>query len=313
MSFRLFQQKIREEIEKSNNPSLYDEFWLWLFEVTGEKRAFYISNMDEPFPDQSIDQIFEMMQRRITGEPLAYIVGKTSFYGRDFKIRKNILVPRSDSEIMIEILLSFLGFDRDGLWNISKSSEFLQSSSAEDHFSGGAGNTFFFYDFCSGSGCLGITVFLELQKRNVIAEGILTDLSQEAVTLARENCIQFNIHHQLSCVQADLTAGQSRLADFILSNPPYIPESDIDFLMKEVSCFEPRLALDGGSDGLLFYNRLAEEAMPLLKKNGVLLVEHGHDQAKSVANVFNSRGYTHTQCFKDYGGNDRITLIWNKF
>ena len=289
MDFRSFQKKVRGEIEKSQNSALHDEFWLWIFEVTGKTRAFFLSNINEPFSEQNRSRVYEIMKRRLIGEPFAYIIGKTSFYGRDFVIDDRVLVPRPDSEILIEVLLEYVQKN----W-IDRSR---------------AGEKYFFYDLCTGSGCLGITAFLELKKMDISAEGVLTDLSPEAIAVARKNTELLHGGSELLCVETDLVSGQGRLADFIISNPPYIRGEDIQSLMKEVSRFEPEIALDGGGDGLLFYRRLAEEAMPLLQKEGILLVEHGYDQASQVEEIFSDAGYTQTRSYMDYGGNDRVVFV----
>lgn len=288
MTAEVFLNQIKDDLHKGDFFDLIPEIVLWLTEVTGKDRSFFHMNgkadLNEIVTREEKNRFLEILDRRKKREPLAYILGNCDFYGRTFVVGEGVLIPRPDTEILIETLLS--------------QPEMLEKEEV------------FFYDLCTGSGCLGITTYLERKKRGLQTGGCLTDISPCALTYANKNIQKWNAGAALTAIEADLVPSGTLLepADFIISNPPYIPDGDIPDLMPDVVCYEPREALSGGAKGLDFYLRIVNAAERLLKKRGLLLVEHGYDQAQKVTNIFRHAGFSDVKTIKDYGDHPRITL-----
>lgn len=215
--------------------------------------------------------IMSIVSRRINHEPLDIIFGKTCFYGRDFIVTSDVLSPRLDSEVLIEV-------SKD----VIKSDDIV-------------------LDLCSGSGALGITIKLETG-----ADVTLSDISAKTLKVASDNAKFHGV--DVRYVQGDLFENISDKFNVIISNPPYIKTSVVNELDEEVKRFDPILALDGGVDGLDFYKRIIQEAKGYLKNNGYLIFEIGYDQAQSVSDILIQYGYELLKVVKDYGGNDRVVV-----
>ena len=282
-----FCKKTKENLEREGFSELSEELRLWLIEVSGKNSVFFSTRnnveCDEILSEKEWTRFYEIMERRKKREPLSYILGYSDFYGRRFLVREGVLTPRYDSEHMINAVLQRISFE---------------------------GEPVFFYDLCTGSGCLAITVLLELQKKGISAKGYLTDISDIAISCAADNSKKYAVEEEVTLWKTDLLPPleKRKNADFILSNPPYIPRENIKSLMPEVSRYEPSLALDGGADGLLFYRRILSEGVPLLKNGGFLFVEHGYDQGESVPDLFRTAGLSSVETIVDFGGNPRITV-----
>ncbi len=217
--------------------------------------------------------------------PLAYILGQTWFMNHRFKTGPGTLVPRPDSEVLVESAL-------EALFDSPASDQMVRV-----------------LDVCAGTGCIGISLLLGLIEHGRPAELVLTEIDSAAAGFARQNIKMHHLEALADLVQADLfpTAEGLRF-DLIVSNPPYIPSADIAGLMPEVSSHEPKIALDGGPDGLAFYRRLVATAPDYLKPNGLLLVEHGFDQHQPVLDLFARDGrYDRPLARRDYGGQPRVT------
>ena len=295
--FQTFRTRLKNQLREANRCDLIDEIWKWFSGVTGKERAYLLTHDHEIIFGE--DHILSIMKRRLAGEPLAYIFGNAVFYGRDFNVGEGVLIPRPDSEIVIEVLLAFLGLENDRHILTDQKNPRRHIIPAD---------SLFFYDLCTGSGCLGITAFLELSIRGMKSKGRLIDISGKALRYTSENIQKWEAGNFLFPVQTDLTEGQDKKADFILSNPPYIPEAEIAGLMPEVSCFEPKIALDGGGDGLLFYRRVLKESLGLLMPGGALIMEHGYNQGADVAKLFYEHGLCLVTTIQDYGGHERVTF-----
>ena len=182
-------------------------------------------------------RIDALISRRVSGEPLQYILGEADFYGRDFAVGKGVLIPRHDTETLIE-----------GVKKVFRKDE-----------------KFRFLDWGTGSGCIAITILLEFPN----AEGCMIEASPEALKYARENLRRYNVEGRAEIGEA---VGSF---DLIISNPPYIPAGEIPGLMREVRDFEPRSALDGGEDGMKFYREVFELSMMRLRRGGYMILETG--------------------------------------
>ena len=222
----------------------------------------------------------ELTARRVRREPMAYIVGEREFWGLPFKVSPSVLIPRPDSETVIETVLDLLP-DRSG--------------------------TLRFLDLGLGSGCLLLTLLREYPQ----ATGVGIDASGEALAVAQANAEALGV-----APRARLAAGDWRQAgwaerlggpfDVLVSNPPYIESATVEGLMPEVARHEPRLALDGGADGLAAYRFIAAEAPRLVIRGGWAVVEGGEGQAPDIAALFAAAGFAPQTARKDLGGVDRV-------
>ena len=220
---------------------------------------------------------FEKRRRRI---PLAQILGRQSFYGLDFFVNEDILIPRADTECLVDLVL-------EDYADLAKQAG---SSSLK------------ILDLCTGSGCIGISVAKHLPYQELL----LVDLSEKALAVAKKNA-EKHLGENVTFLQSDLlTEVQGKKFSLLLSNPPYIVSRVIPGLDREVSEYEPKMALDGGEDGLVFYRRIAKEAKAVLLPGARLYLEIGYDQGESVKDIFQKEGYEAVEVFPDLAGNPRV-------
>ena len=241
-----------------------DGEWI-LCEVTGKKRSEL--SEDCTLSAGKVEKIDKLLEERLTGKPLWYILGTCNFYGYDFKVDGRVLIPRPETEELV--------------------SEALKLVKAGDRV----------LDLCTGSGAIAVTVALKTG-----ATVVASDVSADAVALAKENALRLGANVEF--LQGDLFGSVTGVFDVILSNPPYIPTADIAGLQTEVKDHEPMLALDGGEDGLDFYRRIAAEAGGFLKEGGTLLLEVGEGEAEKAAEML--RGFCNVRIIKDLEGIERI-------
>jgi release factor glutamine methyltransferase len=229
--------------------------------------------------DGELARYRDLIRRRRAGEPVAYIRGQKEFYGRVFHIDKRVLVPRPDTEILVETA--------------------LRRSTA---CSMGAR----YLDLCTGSGCVAVSLARERPTCKVFA----VDLSREALAVAEENALRLGSVFQMAFLQGDLFDPLARFPelrmDVITANPPYITDAEFATLPADVRAFEPRLALSGGPDGLDVMRRVVAGARTKLRPGGVLAVEMGAGQAESVKALFLAAGFADVAVDKDYGGHERV-------
>lgn len=225
---------------------------------------------------------WEAIRRRGLHEPVAYITGETGFFGRLFKVTPDVLIPRPDTEVLVELVLRLLP-EKAAVRPIR------------------------ILDVGTGSGCIPVTLLCERADVTAVA----VDVSPEALTVAWENANRHGVTPRMNYLCWDiLTPPPARLNapfDVIVSNPPYIAAEDLKSLMTDVIGFEPTRALDGGPDGLLFYRRLLWLASKMLSKNGALVVEIGYNQREAVVSLFEQAGFA-PRCFQDYESRDRVVI-----
>ena len=220
---------------------------------------------------------FEKRRRRI---PLAQILGRQSFYGLDFFVNEDVLIPRADTECLVDLVL-------EDYADLAK-----QAGSSSLNI----------LDLCTGSGCIGISVAKHLSYQELL----LLDLSEKALAVAKKN-VEMHLGKNVTLLQSDLlTEVQGKKFSLLLSNPPYIVSRVIPGLDREVSEYEPKMALDGGEDGLVFYRRIAKEAKEVLLPGARLYLEIGYDQGESVKDIFQKEGYEAVEVFPDLSGNPRV-------
>ena len=229
-------------------------------------------NYDRPLVAQELDAIRPLVKRRGQREPLQYLLGVTEFWSLEFKVTPDVLIPRADTEILVE--------------------EALERAGSEGQL----------LDVGTGSGA--IVISLASERPNWQMTGL--DISAAALDVARGNVEKNRVVNQVTLVQGDLAELPVQQYDLIVSNPPYIALQEWDQLMPEVRCFEPQLALLAENDGLECYQHLAMQAVSRLKTNGWLLVEIGYQQAAAVNEMFADVGLVDLFMRKDYSGQPRV-------
>lgn len=273
-------------------------------DATRDCKILYCYMMDIPFSkiileyqevlqDRLCDKYFELIDRRSKGEPVQYIMGSQEFMGLEFIVNENVLIPRQDTETLVEDALEIIntgtlrGEDMDVKrkeWDI--------------------------LDLCTGSGAIGVSLARIANKVNVTC----SDISEGAIKVAKENAQKHGVAKSVKFEQGDLFKPFSKhfrkqKFDMIISNPPYIKSSVITTLQKEVCEHEPLSALDGGESGLDFYERIVSGVGSHLRKSGVLLLEIGHDQGEAVSGLLSRNGeFTSIRVLKDLANRDRIVF-----
>ena len=245
---------------------------------------------------------FEKRRRRI---PLAQILGRQSFYGLDFFVNEDVLIPRADTECLVDLVLedyADLAKQAGKTYSEKRNSENV-SNKHEDNVENEANSSSLnILDLCTGSGCIGISVAKHLPYQELL----LVDLSEKAFAVAKKNA-EKHLGENVTLLQSDLLTGvQGKKFSLLLSNPPYIVSRVIPGLEREVSEYEPKMALDGGEDGLAFYRRIAKEAKAVLLPGARLYLEIGYDQGESVKDIFQKEGYEAVEVFPDFAGNPRV-------
>ena len=246
--------------------------------AAGKNREQFLRDMSLYASDEVEAKVAELMNRRLEGEPVAYLIGEWEFYGLPLDISRDVLIPRADTEVLAE--------------------QAILAARA-------AGEGARVLDLCAGSGCVGLAVAANAPQ----CRTVLADVSEEALKICRQNIRRNDLNARVTCVQADARQAPSSVLwdfDVIASNPPYIPTRDIDGLDSSVRDYEPHLALDGGDDGLDFYRDIAEKWRTALRLGGVLLFEVGIGQAADVEQILARCGYEDIETFQDTGGIWRV-------
>jgi len=231
----------------------------------------------KPLAPDELRRFREMVTRRRAREPVAYLLGEREFYGRSFRVDKRVLVPRPDTETLVDVAL--------------RCTEARSLSMRA-------------LDLCTGSGCVAIT--LARQRPTARVHG--TDISEDALTVARDNALRLGAYN-VSFARGDLFDAVPRALapfDVVTANPPYIASAEIETLDRDVKDHEPRLALDGGADGLAFVRRIVDGAPALLEAGGTLAVEVGAGEADATARLFEARGFARVTITRDYGRIERV-------
>ena len=248
--------------------------WYLLEHIYGISRVDFLIRRNDPFDEVQMKQSADyqaLIHRRSEGYPVQYLTGSTEFMGLPFFVNESVLIPRQDTEVLVETALAMMKPECRLL------------------------------DMCTGSGC----ILLSLAKLGTVAEGVGVDISEGALQVAERNRENLGLP-QVRLVHSNLFESVEGVFDMIVSNPPYIPTEDIEDLMREVRDHEPHLALDGSKDGLLFYRKLAEESGRYLVPGGSLLFEIGYDQGKAVSQLLDQAGFKDIHVKKDLAGLDRV-------
>ena len=244
-----------------------------LGEILNKDFSYLVSHDNEELEDSVEKKYFDILKKRQDGIPLQYILGREDFYGRTFTVLEGVLIPRQDTEISVEVILKILR--ENNIKNI--------------------------LEIGCGSGIVSITLDLESKGQ---VEITAVDISPQAIK--NTNINKNNLKSKIKVLESDLFDEVNDKFDLIYSNPPYIKSHEIENLQVEVRDYEPRLALDGGSDGLYFYRKIIKEAPNYLKMHGFLVFEIGYDEAEDISSIM--RENFDTKIYKDINNLDRVVV-----
>ena len=250
---------------------------LLLEHICGTDRNTLLVHGDRTVSPEEEKQYLDAVERRSRRIPLQQITGQQEFMGLPFRVNSNVLIPRQDTEVLVEEVLKHT---HDGMQIL---------------------------DMCTGSGCILISI---LHYSND-CEGLGVDISSPALEVAEENAerlLSGRTGVSARFLQSDLFEAVDGKYDILVSNPPYIRSAVVDTLMPEVKDYEPRIALDGEEDGLVFYRRILSDCKKNLKKGGMLFFEIGYDQAEAVKGMMEQSGFLEVTVKKDFGGLDRVVF-----
>ncbi len=262
---------------------VYDAEALLSF-VTGFDKKKIFMNWTYEVDDARNESYFDFIGRRQDGEPLQYITGEQYFMGLRIGVNPSVLIPRPETELLAEKAIAWL-----------KAHESAKSV----------------LDLCTGSGALALSIEKACPRVKVTA----SDISAKALDTAKQNAHDLGLAGRIDFIQSDLflsikSGTFGKKFDLIVTNPPYIRTGDLPGLQREVRDHEPMQALDGGTDGLDFYKRIAQESRAYLRKDGLLMAEIGADQAQDVCAIFKEAGFANAEIFQDLAGLDRILVLY---
>lgn len=270
MTFREAEQKGEHFLTAAGVPDARIDAWLLLEMVAKIDRSFYFANPKAEIEPEQLVEYERVLEKRAERVPLQYITGEQEFMGMTFKVNSNVLIPRQDTETLVEQALRV----------IVPGMRLL--------------------DMCTGSGC----ILLSILKNASNVTGVGSDVSKQALLVAKENA---RLHElEAEWVRGNLFDNITGKFDVIVSNPPYIKKEEILKLMPEVGQFEPMEALDGGEDGLDFYRAIVKAAPDYLEENGYLFFEIGCEQAAAVSELLAQEGFCEIETVKDLAGLDRV-------
>ncbi len=272
MTFRQAMEFGTKLLSESGISEAKNDAWLLLSMICKIDHTYYYVHMEEELEPDAISEYESVLRKRAEHIPLQYITGEQEFMGLNFRVNSAVLIPRQDTETLVEQALRVV---RPGMRVL---------------------------DLCTGSGCVLISILKNVRS----VTGLGTDISKQALLVAKENAKLNNVTAEFE--RSDLFDSISETFDVIVSNPPYIPTKVIHTLMPEVAQFEPYQALDGKEDGLYFYRKIIQECKEYLNPNGRILFEIGHDQGDAVSAMLRLMEFKDVRVVKDLAGNDRVVV-----
>ena len=264
------------ELKKNAIKSSRLDSEILLSKVLNKDRKFIILNSEEIIKNDNYEYFKNLIKERTKGKPIAYMTGKKYFWKYEFEVSKNVLIPRPDTEIIIENILD--------IFRHKKELSFL--------------------DVGTGSGCILLSILKE--KKNYLGTGI--DLSDDCIKLSKINAKKLSVTNRAKFFKSDIDNFNIGKYDLIISNPPYIKKLDLKYLDKEILNFEPRLALDGGLDGLSEIRKVIAKSSELIKKKGKLILEIAFDQKYEVKEILKNNGFYIERIVKDLSKNERCII-----
>jgi len=259
---------------KIANPQLDSE--ILLSNSIKRDKKHIILNPKEILNSEQLRKFKSLIERRKKGEPIAYIINKKEFWKDEFFVNKDVLIPRPDSELIIEQVLKI--YSKDGQLQV--------------------------LDIGTGSGCILLSILKE--RSNFYGTGI--DISKKSINVSKFNAKQLNLTNRVKFFHSSVDNFNNGKYDIIVSNPPYIEQLSLKYLEKDVVNFEPKLALSGGFDGFSKIRKVINKASILIKKNGKFILEIGFNQKNKVIKILKEEGFYVNKAIKDYGNNDRCII-----
>ena len=263
-------------LENSSSVSSKLDSEILLSEVIKKNRQYLLLNSNEELKKENIKSFNYLVKRRKKGEPIAYLINKKEFWKQNFYVNQNVLIPRPDTELLVEETLK--------LFNVNLKLNIL--------------------DIGTGSGCILLSILKE--RRNFIGTGI--DISKKAINVARFNAKMYQLSNRVKFYNSDIDKFLIGKYDLVLSNPPYIRQQDLKYLEKDIEGFEPKLALDGGRDGFSKIAKVISKTSELLKRNGKFILEIGFDQKNKTLDILKNNNLYINKVVKDYGKNYRCII-----
>ncbi len=270
----------QEKLKLNNIKSSLLDSEILISTAMSKNRKFIILNLDQKIKKKNYDYFKKLINQRATGKPVAYLTGKKDFWKYEFTINENVLIPRPDTELVI-----------DNVLKIYKNKSKLN-----------------LLDIGIGSGCILLSILKE--KKNFAGTGI--DLSNECLKICKINAYKLGVKNRLKLFKSDIDNFDYGKYDLIISNPPYIKKLDLDYLDRDVVNFEPKLALDGGIDGLSEIRKIVRKSSELIKKNGKLILEIAFDQKYEIKELLRNSGFYINSIIKDFAKNDRCIISTKK-
>lgn len=290
MTLKEAYQQGKDVLVKTGTPDADLDAWLLLEYVSKVSRAMYYAVPDKPMTQEEESQYLYYIERRAQHIPLQHLTGVQEFMGLEIQVNEHVLIPRQDTELLVEEALKIIGEAAKG---------------RQEGTFGPAGGEYRLLDMCTGSGCILLSILHHTGKSAKIKmEGTGADISQKALETARANAE--SLHIQAEFLHSDLFEQVTGRYEMIVSNPPYIRTDVIETLQEEVKNHDPMLALDGKEDGLHFYRRIIKAADKHLTKGGCLMFEIGADQGEAVSSMMCCAGYHNVIVKKDLAGLDRV-------
>ncbi|MCR1850819.1 peptide chain release factor N(5)-glutamine methyltransferase [Paraclostridium sordellii] len=279
MTIREILIKYMEKLSSiSDTPKLDTE--ILLQKALGDVDRLYIQlNLDKKLSDEELKCFNEMINDRLNGRPIAYIVKNREFMALDFYVEEGVLIPRPDTEPLVEEVIEL----SKGMKDVT------------------------IVDIGTGSGAISVSLAKYIKNSYVYS----LDISDKALSIGKKNAVNNEVDDKIEFIKSDVFTGikdRNLKLDIIVSNPPYIKKEDIKTLHTQVKDYEPYIALEGGEDGLDFYRIITEKSLKYLKSNGILAFEVGHDQADDVCTIMENHGYKKIYTKKDLQGIDRVVI-----
>ena len=276
MNIQTLLNQASKTLNNSSSASSKLDSEILLSEVIKKNRQYLLLNSNEELKKENIKSFDYLVKRRKKGEPIAYLINKKEFWKQNFYINQNVLIPRPDTEILVEETLK--------LFNVNSKLNML--------------------DIGTGSGCILLSILKE--RRNFFGTGI--DISKKAINVARFNAKMHQLSNRVKFYNSDVDKFLIGKYDLVVSNPPYIKRQDLKYLEVDVKGFEPKLALDGGKDGFSKITKVISKTSTLLKRNGRFILEIGFGQKKKILNILKQNNFFINKVVKDYGKNDRCVI-----
>lgn len=276
MNIQTLLNQASKTLKQLSNTSSKLDSEILLSKIIKKNRKYLILNSNEELKKENIKSFDYLVKRRKKGEPIAYLINKKEFWKQNFYINQNVLIPRPDTETLVEETLK--------LFNVNSKLNML--------------------DIGTGSGCILISILKE--RRNFFGTGI--DISKKAINVARFNAKMHQLSNRVKFYNSDVDKFLIGKYDLVVSNPPYIKRQDLKYLEVDVKGFEPKLALDGGKDGFSKITKVISKTSTLLKKNGRFILEIGFGQKKKILSILKQNNFFINKVVKDYGKNDRCVI-----